>query len=236
MNIVYTFKLLEKGDDMTVQTRKERQKLRIMSYFIDAAHEVIENEGVDAVTVRKVADIAGYNSATLYNYFSNLDHLIGYAAVKYLKDYYQVLDDYIKEADNGEMKYLKIWEVFCLHSYERPKIFKAIFFMMPNDDVKDVFDNYFEIYPSDFGMHTADLLPMLNAHTLHQRNKESLKLLVEEGVIEADTIDSLNDMTIILYRGFLDKMINTSQDKLVKNEEVDRIINHIRRAIDAFRL
>jgi len=221
---------------MTVQTRKERQKLRIMSYFIDAAHEVIENEGVDAVTVRKVADIAGYNSATLYNYFSNLDHLIGYAAVKYLKDYYQVLDDYIKEADNGEMKYLKIWEVFCLHSYERPKIFKAIFFMMPNDDVKDVFDNYFEIYPSDFGMHTADLLPMLNAHTLHQRNKESLKLLVEEGVIEADTIDSLNDMTIILYRGFLDKMINTSQDKLVKNEEVDRIINHIRRAIDAFRL
>ncbi len=221
---------------MTVQTRKERQKLRIMSYFIDAAHEVIENEGVDAVTVRKVADIAGYNSATLYNYFSNLDHLIGYAAVKYLKDYYQVLDDYIKQADNGEMKYLKIWEVFCLHSYERPKIFKAIFFMMPNDDVKDVFDNYFEIYPSDFGMHTADLLPMLNAHTLHQRNKESLKALVEEGVIDADTIDSLNDMTIILYRGFLDKMINTSQDKLVKNEEVDRIINHIRRTIDAFRL
>lgn len=221
---------------MAGQTRKERQRLRIMSYFIDAAHQVIEEDGVDAVTVRKVADIAGYNSATLYNYFSNLDHLIGYTAIKFLKDYYLVLDDYIKEADDGEMKYLKIWEVFCLHSYDRPKIFKAIFFLTPNDDVKEIFDNYFEIYPSDFGMHTDDLLPMLNAHSIHDRNKESLRPLVTEGVLVGDSVDCLNDMTILLYRGFLDRLITTPNNAFTKHEEVDKIINHIRKSIDAFRI
>lgn len=221
---------------MAGQTRKERQKLRIMSYFIDAAHQVIEKEGVDAVTVRKVADIAGYNSATLYNYFSNLDHLIGYVAIKYLKDYYLVLDDYIKEADNGEMKYLKIWEVFCLHSYDRPQIFKAIFFMTPNDDVKEIFDNYFEIYPSDFGMHTEDLLPMLNAHSIYGRNRESLKPLVSEKTIGEESIDDLNNMTILLYRGFLDRLITTPASVCEKNIEVGKIIRHIQKTIDAFRI
>ncbi len=221
---------------MAGQTRKERQKLRIMSYFIDAAHEVIEKEGVDAVTVRKVADIAGYNSATLYNYFTNLDHLIGYAAIKYLKDYYLVLDDYIKEADSGELKYLKIWEVFCLHSFERPKIFKAIFFLTPNDDVKEIFDNYFEIYPNDFGMHTEDLLPMLNAHSIYDRNKQSLLPLVNEQVIKIDDVDDLNDMTLLLYRGFLDRSIAPPYGDIQKVTEVDKIIKLIRKSIDAFRI
>lgn len=220
---------------MAVQTRKERQKLRIMSYFIDATHKVIEQDGVEAVTVRKVAELAGYNSATLYNYFSNLNHLVGYAAIKYLKDYYLILDDYIKEADTSELKYLKIWEVFCLHSYQRPKIFKAIFFLTPNDDVKEIFDNYFEIYPSDFGVHTEDLLPMLNAHSIHDRNRQSLMRLVNDNVVEGATVDELNDMTILLYRGFLDKLICSEEGQLNKVEEIDRIIAHIRRLIDAFR-
>lgn len=220
---------------MAVQTRKERQKLRIMSYFIDATHKVIENEGVEAVTVRKVADLAGYNSATLYNYFSNLNHLVGYAAIKYLKDYYLILDDYIKEADNSEMRYLKIWEVFCLHSYKRPKVFKAIFFLTPNDDVKEIFDNYFEIYPSDFGMHTEDLLPMLNASSIHDRNKNSLCFLVKDGVVDEKDVDELNDMTILMYRGFLDKLIDTAPEKLDKVTEIDTIIAHIKKLIDAFR-
>jgi len=47
----------------------------------DATHEKIESEGVEALSVRKVVDSAGYNVVTLYNYFKNLDHLIGYACV-----------------------------------------------------------------------------------------------------------------------------------------------------------
>ena len=47
--------------------KKDLQKKRIMIYFIDATNLIIEKEGLDAVTLRKVADLAGYNSATIYN-------------------------------------------------------------------------------------------------------------------------------------------------------------------------
>ena len=56
--------------------KKYIQKVRMVKYFVDATIEIIEKEGYEAVTIRKVADIAGYNSATLYNYFDNLEHLL----------------------------------------------------------------------------------------------------------------------------------------------------------------
>ena len=69
-----------------------------MSYFIDATDEIIEEEGIRGVTLRKVADKAKYNSATLYNYFENLDHLIFYAAMKHVKDYALALNTYLIDA------------------------------------------------------------------------------------------------------------------------------------------
>ena len=47
-------------------TNKELQKKRILMYFIEAAQNIMENEGIENITLRKVADMAGYNSSTLY--------------------------------------------------------------------------------------------------------------------------------------------------------------------------
>ena len=47
-----------------------------MNKFIDAAFSIIETEGVENITIRKVAGIAGYNSSTIYNYFEDLDQLV----------------------------------------------------------------------------------------------------------------------------------------------------------------
>ncbi|MDP4092633.1 MAG: TetR/AcrR family transcriptional regulator, partial [Bacillota bacterium] len=55
---------------------KELQKSRMKKYFIDAAKEILVNEGVSNVSVRKVGEVTGYSYATIYNYFKNLDHLL----------------------------------------------------------------------------------------------------------------------------------------------------------------
>ena len=43
------------------------QKTRNKQYFIDAAKSVVITDGVTNVTVRKVAEIAGFSYATIYN-------------------------------------------------------------------------------------------------------------------------------------------------------------------------
>ena len=59
----------------TVGGNRQEKRKRIMSYFINATIELMEKEGIENLTIRKVAEQAKYNSATLYHYFSNLDEL-----------------------------------------------------------------------------------------------------------------------------------------------------------------
>lgn len=107
--------------------KKTIQKRRIMSYFIDAAYNIIDRDGIEKVTIREVADIAGYNSATIYNYFDSLEHLIFYASLRYLKEYINDLNDYVKDCRNSLDRFIRIWECFIFHSMNRPKIYYNIF-------------------------------------------------------------------------------------------------------------
>ena len=73
----------------TVGGNRQEKRKRIMSYFINATIELMEKEGIENLTIRKVAEQAKYNSATLYHYFSNLDELELFASVKCLDEYMQ---------------------------------------------------------------------------------------------------------------------------------------------------
>ena len=52
-----------------IVTNKDIQTERLLRYFLDAAKNIIKSEGLDALTVRSVADKAGYSYGTLYNYY-----------------------------------------------------------------------------------------------------------------------------------------------------------------------
>lgn len=56
--------------------KKEIQEQRMKGYFIQATKEIIKGEGIKSVSVRNIADRAGYSYATLYNYFKDIKDLI----------------------------------------------------------------------------------------------------------------------------------------------------------------
>ena len=69
--------------------KKQIQRQRMKEYFINAAKELVLEEGIKNVTVRKVADIAGYSYATIYNYFRDIDTLMLYCINEFLEECYQ---------------------------------------------------------------------------------------------------------------------------------------------------
>ena len=113
---------------MQQKDRKQLYRQQTMSYFINAALEIIEEEGIDSLSIRKTAEKAGYNSATLYHYFSDFEELRIFTAMKYLDQYAKDLPAYLKQATRPIEKYLKVWECFCLHSFSHPDIFWLLFF------------------------------------------------------------------------------------------------------------
>ena len=54
----------------------EEQREIIKSKILDSTKTIIESEGFDAVSIRKVAKLAGYTEGNIYNYFDDKDSLV----------------------------------------------------------------------------------------------------------------------------------------------------------------
>ena len=97
---------------MQQKDRKQMYRQQTMGYFINAALEIIEEEGIDSLSIRKTAEKAGYNSATLYHYFSDFEELRIFSAMKYLEQYAKDLPAYLEPVTRPLERYLKNWECF----------------------------------------------------------------------------------------------------------------------------
>ena len=84
---------------------QELKKKRMLTYFIKAAQDIMNKEGIAGVTLRKVADGAGYNNATLYNYFEDLDHVILFASLKYLSLYNKKAEKSLKGCSSARERF-----------------------------------------------------------------------------------------------------------------------------------
>ena len=88
---------------------KEIRKQRTLIYFIEATQALIEEEGIDNLTIRKIAARAGYNSATLYHYFDNLDQLITYASLKHISLYNREFAESVTDNMTERQKFILMW-------------------------------------------------------------------------------------------------------------------------------
>jgi AcrR family transcriptional regulator len=211
------------------------KRKRIMRYFIDATGAIIEEEGLEGVTIRKVADAAGYNSATLYNYFNNIDHLIFYASIKYLSDYARALPEYIKDAEDSYDRYLRIWQCFCDYSFRNPKIYHLVFLGAFGNTYPDVIKEYYSIYPDYLSQIPAELTSMLMENDLYERNLSLLQTCAAEGLLRKADLVELNDMTMLIYQGLLLRAVNAASDSADSAVMAQLATGYIKRLTDFYR-
>lgn len=205
-----------------------------MSYFVNAAQKIIEDEGIDAVTVRKVSKMAGYNPATLYNYFDNLDYLVGFASIKYLQDYHQSLKADVENLTDPEERFLGIWWKFCFYSFEKPKIYQALFFKTPRYTLCDFFDFYFKMFPEELGDHTVDIQRMMKGCHLTSRNLYVLLPVLEARNQKRSTakIHQINELMITVYRGKLAECIEDQWSEAQRAKEVEKTVGYMKALLD----
>jgi len=187
---------------------------RMWRYFVDATSEIIEEEGIDKITIRKVADRAGYNSATLYNYFSEVSHLIFFAAMKFLKPYTDEVSAILERSGNPLEKYIEAWDCFCRHSFKTPEIFHAVFIMDLGDQPEKLLEHYYELYPNELIKIPEELKPILFERNVTKRGRSFLEIALKEGYISEENIDAINELTILIWQGMLTNILNNRRDYL----------------------
>lgn len=211
------------SDGEIMPTKKEVKRTRMSRYFVEAAAAIIRDEGIDGITIRKVADRAGYNSATLYNYFENLDHLVFLASFRFLQPYASQVGECTSEAQTTLERYLMIWDLFCRHSFRHADIYQAIFFAQLNSPFADYITEYYQLYPEDLPPYEDSLSAMISSPSIYDRTHILLLDCVEEGFFQEDDLAEITEMTVLLYKGMLSRFLEQSGEPNREQEQNERL-------------
>lgn len=204
----------------------EKQRA-IMATFIEAAKEIINEKGIDSVSIRNVASRAGYSSATMYLYFDDISQLIALASIGYLRDYTAEISVGMNEIEDSKEQYLYTWEAFCHHSLKKAPIFMRLFFSGKKNFLDDIVKKYYSIFPHELDNISSQALSMLMAGDLYSRNYNILKVYAKDAGFSDHKTQIINDMTVCYYRSYLEKACEENPDEEKINEMTAQFLEGI---------
>jgi AcrR family transcriptional regulator len=106
---------------------KKIQYKRKKNYFLQATKSLIEEIGVEALTVKKISSRAGYATGTLYNYFDNLNVLLFNCILDYFEELYNILSEVqLDKKDYGEYL-LEMMTVYTDYFTNNPEKYYLIY-------------------------------------------------------------------------------------------------------------
>ncbi|ADI00569.1 TetR/AcrR family transcriptional regulator [Salisediminibacterium selenitireducens] len=193
---------------MTPPGRKEIQRQRMWTYFLDAAAELIEEEGPDQVTIRKIAAKAGFTSSTAYNYFQDLSHLKFFTAMRFTKRYAEELPVYLERGSNIIDKWLYAWECFCKHSFEEPSIYAMLFMDHLGVMPQVLIDDYYEVFQDDLSGLPEPVKAIMTEHSFAKRSALYIQAAADEGFMTEADIELIAEMTLMIWKGMMNTVLS----------------------------
>ena len=208
--------------------RKELKRRRIMILFILSAEQLIREDGVRNLTIRKIADATGYSSATLYSYFADLNELILYASVRYRKEYLKQVAQEITPEMTSLEQYRKIYEIFNHYAFREPEIYMNMYFGKHSEKIKEVLDEYYRLFPEEFIAPTELIRDLLRQGRLLDCDKITTRKLAEDGFIAPENVDMVAELMVRTQETFLyELLVNPQKDIEKQNQAFMRLFDHI---------
>lgn len=180
------------------------KKKRVMIYFIEATENLMKEVGINGLSIRKIADAAGYNSATLYNYFENLEHLILFASIRYLKDYIVDLSHRQKPDMTSLELYHVIYECFNHYAFREPEIFHNMFFGKYSNTMEELLHIYYnELFPSELEGLNDTVKSMLLSSTPMARDRWVMKEMIKDGYVSEEKADFILETIVRVHESYI---------------------------------
>lgn len=210
--------------------RKELQRARAWRYFLDATWDLIQIKGLNKITVREIADRAGYTTSSVYNYFKELSHVKFFAVMRATNPYVKDLPKYLEKGDNIIDKWLYAWECFAKHSYELPDIYFLLYVENLGTIPENLIETYYSIYEHEHVGLSDKVASIMKQHNISLRSSLYIQGAVEEGYIAEEDVEFLAETTMLIWTGMLTNYLNL-RNKYSKEEVTKRTMNYVKKTI-----
>lgn len=206
---------------------KGKYKRRAINSFVNATEKIMLEEGINKVTIRKVSDLAGYSSATIYSYFENIDHLILFSSMKFLDEYIDAIPEYIKDEKKSIGVFKKVWECFAHFAFKRADIFHAMFFSKLDKKSENYMTDYYCIYPIKDNDYPEIIQKMLRGTTIYERNQILIDDCVKDGYVNKANSDEISEMAVFIFESILHRVCMNELSPEEAEDKMKKYLNRI---------
>jgi len=183
-------------------TIKEKQKEIVRKEYISIAKQMILEDSVESVSVRRIAEKAGCSYATIYNYFKDINELFWFTIVEFLKDI-------IKKTEPYESK-----DLYCVNDLkELYQLYMNFFFDNPN-----IFNFFFAF---DIGMPPQELLEFVFPPKMQQLAIKIYNSISSDDLSNEDVTIRCNIVTDAIHGKLL--FIMGNKEIASKDEVLDSV-------------
>lgn len=183
--------------------------------YVEAAYELLVRDGLEGVSIRKVAEEVGCSSAALYRHFPDIEKLIAVASIRFLHDY---IEDarFLSKVDLNPLELnLQLWECLAYYSFRNADVYENLFFGDESGQFyREAIDEYYGLYPEElFGLKDF-MLDMFTNATIDERDGILLGRAAELGMLSHESAEYLCKVDSYLYRGMLASVRDKRLDEM----------------------
>lgn len=212
--------------------KKITSQREMMKCFINATYSILESEGIKNIPIREIANKAGYNSATIYNYFENLEHLMFFTYLKHFNIFIRDLSESIDSKATPKDMYLNMLECFLIHSYSNPKVFYYIFFNKYSNSLEHDIKEYYLIFEEELEENIIPFITSVKGGTIYEIHT-NIVTQVFENINESDeNLIFLSELIVLVYHGLLHNLVNNPKEDI--SLIVKKTLDYIKKIIYAF--
>ncbi len=131
----------------------------------------------------------------------------------YLEDYCQALIDGPYHTKTDYDVYMETWKTFCHYAFNSPEVYYHLFFQAHSKSLDETVARYYEIFPEKLSKVSGPLHEMLRSGTIYSRNQKILAPLAEDGMIDAEDVDTINILTLCYLRRLLEEQCGPAPEE-----------------------
>jgi len=212
--------------------KKEQHKLQKMKQFVSAARDIIAEEGFPNLSVRKMAEKAGFHNSTIYFYFSDADLLIALASVRSFAEYSGNLARLSAEPVSNTDAFYRVWYYFCKSCFHQPFLYHQFFFGKYRNNLTDILNQYYELFPEERQDFSPAIEKMFYAGNFRERCLHILQPIVgSEGTrVTPENSDMVNDLIIFAFENMLNSKMK--EPELDSCEITNRFLSMLHYLVD----
>ena len=212
------------------ECEKDEQKAKNAVCFIKATQELIDTEGLDKLSIRKIAEKAGFHNSTIYLYFKDLQHLILLASLKHFAEYNHTLAEYSRQQRSPEESFFAIWEAFGKTVLQNPPIFYNFFFGKYSQNLTPIIRQYYELFPEEKEEYSKEIESMYYGNSIQERCLQILAPLADHPTVRvtSDNMELVNSIIVSCLKDLLQqKCKNPALDSQQLNANFLSMLSYI---------